>query len=284
MKVKSMNSLLSAAFAVCLAMPALHSEAAETDAYWHGVINDEWTVGIDPDTHLSNWYSKPPPNGVAREVPTGVARFAPDAKRFSIKVSADATIGTMSFTETAPHYTFLIHRQNQFSITDKGIIDKGATHPKFFVSGTVNISGPSTASDADFEIGTIGTVSIEESNGPSTAPHHLTARTIMTDGSLNLGVNTFALFGNFTQTSNGILRLKLGKEFSGNLDVKGDVDLSGGIVIRGNPDVKAGEYTLISASSVSGTFTKAPTFLNFPGTLSKKIKYTATQVILVLRN
>src|SRR5205085_6593636 len=82
-----------AGFALLIATAAIPCNAAGTNAYWHGVINNEWTVGIDSSTGLSNWYSQPPPNGTAQEVPTGTAKFEPGAKVFAVHVSADAHIG-----------------------------------------------------------------------------------------------------------------------------------------------------------------------------------------------
>lgn len=268
--------------AIFLTTAALECNAAETDAYWHGVINNEWTVGIDSSTGLSNWYSKPPPNGTARDVPSGSATFAAGAKQFSVHVSADATIQKMVFTATAPHYSFLIHGQDRLYIKGDGIIDKGTVHPKFFVTGSVFISGPSTASDADFEVATPGTLSIKDSAGPATAPHRLSGGSVTTDGSVELGVNTFDLLRDFTQTSNGVLRLVLGKNSQGKLLADGDADLAGEIVVHGNPNSTVGEQTLIKAKSLSGTFTRSR-FLDFPANLKKTLKYTKTEVILVLK-
>jgi len=145
------------------------------------------------------------------------------------------------------------------------------------------MSGPSTASDADFEVATVGELSIEKSVGPSTAPHHITARTVQSDGSVEIGVNTFSLFGDFSETLNGALRLSLGKNFKGNLDVNGNVDLAGHLIVKGNPDLAAGDYSLIKATAVSGTFTRTR-FLNIPASLAAQVKYTATEVILTLKS
>ncbi len=118
----------SACVALLLLVGAAPSADA-LDAYWQGRRDRDWHHGIVGG--VSNWYSKAPLQGVAREVPDGGAVFARDAQEHTIRILTRKAISSMLFLSDTERYTF--HIQTEFQITGTGIFNQSPAPPHFFV-------------------------------------------------------------------------------------------------------------------------------------------------------
>ena len=139
MKMRSVSVARRAALAACLLAGCPASNAAATNAYWHGGNNAGWSTGITPGTNRSNWYSVPPPtvdapDGTARQPPTGTAIFSRGGKQH-VAISEQTTISTMRFTPGAPPYSFLITEDGRLDVIGGGLINEAVSTPDFLVSG-----------------------------------------------------------------------------------------------------------------------------------------------------
>ena len=120
---------------------------------WHGVRSADWSHGIA--SGASNWYSLPPPSGVAEQVPNGEAIFASGALRREILVTKPASIGAMRFPSDAPQYSFRLQPGGSLSLKGAGLVNHSGFAPRFVVAdaileltGTARFLSPGPAKSA----------------------------------------------------------------------------------------------------------------------------------------
>lgn len=125
---RSCLSALGAAALLLAPMPG----ARALDAFWHGVLDAKWETG--KAFGASNWYSRPPPDGAARDVPDGAATFTEGALRFEISIGKDPTlIGALVFPKKAPRYAFTVEPNVTFRIVGDGVVTQTVRTPRFVV-------------------------------------------------------------------------------------------------------------------------------------------------------
>ena len=101
MLFQARGRVLVAVFAAILLSVAGPSAAAE-DSYWHGVRSADWSHGIA--SGASNWYSLPPPSGVAEQVPNGDSVGGPMAPVVgnTSKLSAEDRAAMAHYVKSLP--------------------------------------------------------------------------------------------------------------------------------------------------------------------------------------
>lgn len=128
----------AACAAILLTLGAASGAAAqdEEDTYWQGRIDAVWAQGIN-GLGDSNWYSRPPPNGAARNVPRGVAVFAQGAREYDIRIGGDRQeIREMLFPNNDEKYTFDV--RTFFTVKGGGINNNDITPPLFTIAAAKN--------------------------------------------------------------------------------------------------------------------------------------------------
>lgn len=131
---------LAAAFAAGFLPVAPGARAL--DAFWHGVLDAKWETG--KTFGASNWYSRPPPDGAARDVPDGAATFTEGALRFEISIGRHPTeVGAAVFPKKAPRYAFTVEPNVTFRLVGEGVVTATPRTPRFVVrsEGRMQLKG-----------------------------------------------------------------------------------------------------------------------------------------------
>jgi hypothetical protein len=132
MQTKAASTIATrAGLAIVLAFAALNAARAE-DSYWHGVRSGNWNHGVAGG--VSNWYSLPPPSGVAEEVPNGTAIFAAGALRLEVSIAKRTSIDSIRFVTQAPQYSFRVAPGGALILQGDGLANHSDFSPRFVVA------------------------------------------------------------------------------------------------------------------------------------------------------
>ncbi|MFT0172218.1 autotransporter domain-containing protein [Paraburkholderia mimosarum] len=154
-----------------------------------------------------------------------------------------------------------------------------------FTGTTVVNAGLLEVGDIDTPSATLGgNVSVDATG--TLRGHGSIAGDVSNDGTVMPGgsIGTLTVGGNYTQASTATLSIEVSPTQASQLKVNGSATLGGTLAITYDPGTySARTYTLVSAGSLSGTFSKtASTGTANLGTLIPSIDYSANAVNLVL--
>jgi len=125
-----------ACVAILLALGAAPGAEAR-DLYWQGRRGDKWEHGHDPNTGLSNWYSKAV-GGNALRAPNGGDRaiFPPAQETTDIWIRRDEDVSSLHIEPTATDYGYTFWVRALFSIVGDGILNDGpaGVTPQFVIA------------------------------------------------------------------------------------------------------------------------------------------------------
>jgi hypothetical protein len=142
MAVRSSGAAARLVGAVVLLALIAVSEASAGNFYWQARRSSEWSHGINAGG-VSNWYTLPAPNGVARNAPgiNDTAIFARGARSYAVTISQTPTqIGKILVPVNAPQYNFNVAPHTTLSIHGAGLFNRSAVPPRFYVRGLLALT------------------------------------------------------------------------------------------------------------------------------------------------